>query len=82
MKHSSKEGSAQKNSVMKWKRFIQENRTRSGRRPCIYEQVASFPLGSTVEPPEELLELTAMWALPYEQLLNKYLFDFWVAVPR
>lgn len=34
----------------------------------IYEQTATFCLGPTLEPPDELPELTAPWAVPYEWL--------------
>lgn len=37
----------------------------------IHEQVIAFLLGSTLEPPEELLEWIATWTVPGEQLMTE-----------
>lgn len=59
------EGSVQKDSITKWKWFIQEH----ARGRC-KEVVSSLP-GATLEPPAMLLDPMATWAtwkLPYQQL--------------
>lgn len=67
--HSNGKGSVQKRSMTKRKWFILEHVTR-GMQVASHEQVIFLSLGSTLEPPEELLDPIAMRAtciVPYKQ---------------
>ena len=62
-------GNAQKSSVIVCKWLIQDHAVcRRQRGDTIRE---TLPLGLTLEPPEELLELTATWTEPCELLWSK-----------
>lgn len=67
-KLSNKEASAQKSSIIKWKWFIQGHASGERQGAChyIHKQVASFPLGPTLEPSEELLYPIDTWVVFYE----------------
>ena len=48
-----------------------------------HKQGDSFPLGLTLEVPEELLELIAMWTVPREQLSTEHQgAGLWMAIPK
>ena len=87
-KHSN-ERSAQKCSIIKREMVHPRARCQgnAGRHPLDHEHVASFPLGPTLEPPEELLEPTGTWSCPVDgsqlnhkaQLLYGWQFqDEWI----
>lgn len=62
-KCSNKAGSARKSSIKKWKWFIQDGAAggMQGGPHCLPEQIAYFPLGLSLEPPDELPEPFAAW---------------------
>lgn len=64
-KYSNKAASEEK-CPRKW--FIQEQTTGGIQEGChrVHEQVASFPLALTLEPSEELPDLTDTWVVSYE----------------
>lgn len=86
-KHSNKEGSAQKSFMIKWKWFIWEHGAKvmevaaagKGGLLC-FEQVASFPLGSSLELPE----LTSTWTCPMDSSQRNHteLHALWMVVSR
>lgn len=65
-KSANKEGHAQRSSIIKWKWFIEEHSSKGvwGGSHRIQEQVASLPLGPTLEPPEGQPDPLATWVVP------------------